>query len=96
MVLFAATLFAASTQGSTPASLLNCIHVRTNSNDIYDILCDRLGHAAVAAGCCNCYITVTSLLQDVCTDTSLLQDVTGCCHYERKGEADFELSSHTL
>ena len=47
MALFAATLLAASTQGLTPASPLNCTHVRTISHDSLD---DMLGHTAVAAG----------------------------------------------
>ncbi len=74
MAMLAATLFAASTQGSTPASPLNCTHVRTISNDS---LCDRLANTAVAARRCRCYRT----LQDVVTVTlllTMLQDVTGC------------------
>lgn len=87
MALFAATLLAASTHGSTPASPLNCAHVHTISNDslcdrptvlhsrtvafVTDLQSYRVGHTAVA--------TVTAVV----TVTSLVQDVTGCCHCYR-------------
>ena len=83
MAVLAATLFAASTQGSTPASPLNCTLVRIISNAS---ICDRLRihrrGRRILSLFHRCY--------------RMLQDVTGCCDYEKKGESGFELSSHAL